>query len=133
MNHARFIRLVSGETDASVTQVFEGDSEVALEAMIDPTVEAQFNVIALAVEMESIVLFGGGKALTVCTNGPKAGEHTDEISVPAGGMVVWAQEDLTPNPFTQDITSFFVTNEDPTLPADLTIRILQKTFVEPGP
>lgn len=133
MNHVRSQKLVDpdGNIAAEVVQTFVGDSELVLEATIAATVETQFNVLVLAVQIESVMLYGGGKALTVCTNGPKGGEHSNEFSVPAGGMVLWAQEDLTPNPFTSDVTSFFVTNEDATDPADVAIRVLQKTAVVP--
>lgn len=129
MIHTRYSRLVSRDTNVSVTNTFTGDSEFAFDGDIAATVEEQLAVDIDPTQVKSILFYGGGKALTVSTNDAKAGSPTDTILVPAGGVFMWSPDDLSPNPLTAPVTSLYVTNEHATLVAVVKIRILLQVEV----
>lgn len=129
MIHTRYSRLVSGAETVSVTNVFTGDSEFAFDGDIAFGVEKHLAVTIDPAEVESLMIYGGGKALTVCTNDAKAGSPTDTIHVPAGHVYLWARADGTPNPFTMPVVGIYITNEDSALTAAVAIRVLQTVVV----
>lgn len=124
MNHVRSTRLVSGSTNVAVTNTFIGDSEFAFDGDIAATLEEQLAVAIDPAEIQSLMISGGGKGITVCTNDAKAGSPTDVLIVPNGHVFVWAYDDQTPNPFTAPITSFYISNDDPVDTASVKLRIL---------
>lgn len=128
MIHTRSVRFASGPTTITAVNTFTGDSEFAFDQDIAFGVEDHLTVEIDQTEIQSLMISGGGKALTVCTNGAKAGTPTDTLHVPANGMISWASDDLTACPFTAPITSIYITNEDSAATASVKLRILTKVL-----